>query len=742
MIISIAAWAKAQTTYPVVWTEMTSNLTVNADNSLMKTGTPGVWDGAAVTQNVLGANTDGFVQFTYAAGSVYMVSLSRFNLDTNYGSNDYQVYIDGVTNIIGMFKGPTSTIGLGSIAAGDVIKFARTGTNLFLYKNGTQLFTTPLSVTSGLSVTDVDRVDVSIQTGTIPPLMTSFQPAIMVQSQFQYTGATGNTGSITVQTTGQYDPATYSWSSGETTSSISGKAQGAYTVTISDAQSRTVSRTYGLGYPISWVKLRNVTVNSDNTLTKTDAAGWTAGASSSNILTPNVNGWLEFVVNETGRQFAIGLSYADTDAGIGTIDYCFYIQPNGAVSIVKRGGTAAGFSLMKGDVFRVSREGTTVKFYVNGAVKYTTATDATTAAARFVVDVAMASTSGGALPQVTCSFDKQINTVAAVTLPVSNNTGGALAVEVSGTYEPSTITWSSGETTANLSNKPRGLYTITVADAASRTLSKTYRLGYPLAWTDLQNVTANADNSLSKANGSLAWDGAALSTNTLAPLTDGWIQFQIPLEAVWSRYMVGLSRLNNVATYASIDYAFYYINGFLNIYEGGSPAQALSSYAEGDILTIAREGTNIKYYINNVVVRTKATTASYELYGDVSLSSGTLPPLSASFSKTAGTYYAIADGAWTNPACWSTTEGGAAATGYPGGGDTAKIKGRVITISSGLHCAGVEITTINDATALNIDGSLASLTVRGSVKVKGENNAEVARALTVTNGATISVSNP
>jgi len=47
---------------------------------------------------------------------------------------------------------------------------------------------------------------------------------------------------------------------------------------------------------------------------------------------------------------------------------------------------------------------------------------------------------------------------------------------------------------------------------------------YPIAWTELQNVTVNADNSLTKTTAAGAWDATAGSENVLLPGADGYIQ--------------------------------------------------------------------------------------------------------------------------------------------------------------------------------------------------------------------------
>src|SRR5882762_11947874 len=87
---------QAQTLYPIQWINLVG-ATVNANQSLTKTGANG-WTSGAASTNLLRAGVDGQVQFTWAgATGQYMVGLSRTDKDANYNSIEYGIaYSSGV----------------------------------------------------------------------------------------------------------------------------------------------------------------------------------------------------------------------------------------------------------------------------------------------------------------------------------------------------------------------------------------------------------------------------------------------------------------------------------------------------------------------------------------------------------------------------------------------------------------------------------------------------------------------
>jgi hypothetical protein len=723
--------------YPIVWSEL-KNVVVNADNSITKNPVNAQWDAAAVSENVLSPNQDGSMSFTFTGlFNSIVIGLSWLNNSPAFTLTNYGVYIVNTSMWImesGSQKTPAATPII--LAQGDVIKISREGTTIRYYRNNVVVYT---SATPSLTHL---RVDASLYTASVPAITCTFDRAFMVKPQFQYPGLDNSAGSISLQTNNQYDPVTYSWSTGETTSSVTSKPRGAYTVTATDAQNRSVVKTFQLGYPIAWTNLTNVLVNADNSLTKADATTtWNCGASSLNLLPANTDGWIELIVNEPTTTYMIGLSRIDKDVTYPSIAYSWHVSNlTGIYNIFESGVSTPNVGyLMKGDVLRIARVGATIKYYINGIERRSVAT---TTSWPLLVDVSV-NYNTGPTPVVQASFDKQIRVLPSLTFPNTNNSGGSIALNVQGTHTPAAVNWSSGENSTIISNKSRGTYTVTISDAASRTFTRSYRLGYAIDWTDLQNTQANGNNVIYKSigEGNSQWDASAVSSNVLSPGTDGWIEFVLP--PVGGQVMIGLARPNSVAFYSSIDYAFYFLNEDVRIYELGANKVTVASQAEGDVYAIAREGSLIKYYINGAVVRTVATNPSYSLVADVSILRGSASVISSSFGRASQTFYSIASGNWTYAGNWSLSEGGVPATMYPSSIDEVHIKGYTMLVNSGTSVGSVTITAINDNTCLKIDGVSSSLTVRGGeVTIKGENNANTVKALLVQNGGKISVQPP
>ncbi|MEL7002136.1 MAG: leucine-rich repeat domain-containing protein, partial [Bacteroidota bacterium] len=83
------------------------------------------------------------------------------------------------------------------------------------------------------------------------------------------------------------------------------------------------------------------------------------------------------------------------------------------------------------------------------------------------------------------------------------------------------------------------------------------------------------------------------------------------------------------------------------------------------------------------------------------------------------TYYAIANGDWTDGTIWSLEEGGAPANNTPITGDKVVIKGHTVTASSVIESGNITINA-NDAAQLILSGSGTRLTVAGTISIEGD----------------------
>jgi RHS repeat-associated protein len=610
---------KAQT-YPVQWTDII-NVTVNADNSLSKVGAD-AWDAGAASFNELDANADGFVEFTAdATNGHYMVGLSSVNIDKSFNWIGYAIHLS-INGTVRIFESGGDYGQFGTYVSGDVFRVSRQGTTISYRKNGIVLRS--VAVANNVSL----LVDVAHHKGVMPPVTCSFTTVPSLQGVVNPTPSVLGSaqGSVAVTAVKGAAPYTYSWSTGETGSSISQKATGLYTASVTDNSGRTRSRNYRVGYQVEWSEMENMSVNADNSLTKTLAStSWNAGAFSLNQLRPNTDGWIQFIADNPGPHYMVGLATTNINAST-NIQYCFQISLSGEVRIFEGGSDKGAMGTSrKGDVFRISREGSAVKYYQNDRLVRTVSG---IASEPLHADV---SAGIGPIPSVTCSFTTPVRVTAHVVPPLASASDGSIRVTPAGGLLPLTYSWSSGETTATLTGKPRGTYTLNVTDATGVTTPYSYYVGYKTEWSSPINCTRNADNSLTKSTTSASWDAGAFSHNQLPAGADGFIEFvanQTP-----AMYMVGLATPNTSVAFASIQHALYiFPSGAVRIYEAGIDRGLFGVIKPGDVFRVSREGSTVKYYRNGVVLRSVTTAAAGLMVADVSLLQGTVPPVITSFT--------------------------------------------------------------------------------------------------------------
>ena len=221
----------------------------------------------------------------------------------------------------GQFHEGSAVTGFGHWQPGDVFKISRESSSVKYYRNDSLLRTSTVSPAIVLKV----KVSILEQGHSTPNINTSFDGQLVLQGLV--TGGEGNNllGGISMDVTGGAPPYTYNWSSGEQSSSISNKPQGSYSVTVSDAVGRSLTRTYSLGYNINWINNQGVSIAGDILTKNINPRTWTnSGAISSNILPANTDGWIEFSVSAKS-DFIVGLA-SNAMLDYTTFDNCIQIQ--------------------------------------------------------------------------------------------------------------------------------------------------------------------------------------------------------------------------------------------------------------------------------------------------------------------------------------------------------------------------------------------------------------------------------
>jgi RHS repeat-associated protein len=149
---------------------------------------------------------------------------------------------------------------------------------------------------------------------------------------------------------------------------------------------------------VLWKDLSGVVMNG-NMLKRTKASnGWDAGAVSTHTLPASTDGWIEFIVGETTTNRVIGFANNSVDNDYVQIDYAFYLNgstlkvyettPPSTNAALKY--TASG-ALVPGEVLRIERSGTTIRYKRNGVQIYQSNTASSGA---LLADISMYSNTG------------------------------------------------------------------------------------------------------------------------------------------------------------------------------------------------------------------------------------------------------------------------------------------------------------------------------------------------------------
>jgi gliding motility-associated-like protein len=304
-------------------------------------------------------------------------------------------------------------------------------------------------------------------------------------------------GSITASVSGGTPGYTYSWSNGQTGATITNQPADDYDVTITDANSCSITATYTIPAAPNVVTFDNALVtditcfglnNGSITVSVSGGSGginiaWSNNQTGNTIsaLGPGVYSVTATDVNGCSASSSYLISQpAPVTFGAATIEDVT-CNSAGEVDVIATGGTGT-------ITYEWSNNQTGVPLVNVPAGTYTvTATDANTCTATASYPVG---TAAGAIV---------IGNPVITNVSCNGLNDGAIDVPLSGGTGPLTISWSNAETTAAIANLTAGLYSITVTDTTGCIATASYTVNEPvlliIGAPQIQNIGCDGGNT-------------------------------------------------------------------------------------------------------------------------------------------------------------------------------------------------------------------------------------------------------
>lgn len=424
--------------------------------------------------------------------------------------------------------------------------------------------------------------------------------------------ATPNAGAISLTVSGGTSPYSYSWTPGGfTTSSITGRAYGDYSVKVSDSGTSTATASCSIGYKVNWTEFFG-TVQKQDTIQNDGSTpiGW-GSASSKNTLAGGQDGWFEVVLKDLNQYKKIGFldSISSTKTSASDIDYGFYytVSPSRLYKIVNGVETIISSNPPEGTVLRVERVGNIIRIKVNAVTIYSV-TSASDAAKMWKVKTSLLASNKGSFVNVGCSFHNQGNVLfpgfggLLPRVQHVSNTGfndGSLKVtpSLNGNYAYS---WQPGSATSSaIGPLSLGSYSLTMTDTLNNKRKVVYNVGHRIKWGSYYGTAEKHDTLVNV--GPYGW-AHGISKNSIPPSTDGW--FEYVLRDMDKTKTIGfLDSIYSHGSQADIDYGFYYwadANSLARVEKG--VVSAFDNPLEGTVLRVERIGSTINLKVNGRVV--------------------------------------------------------------------------------------------------------------------------------------------
>ncbi|HTB07629.1 MAG TPA: PKD domain-containing protein [Bacteroidia bacterium] len=307
-----------------------------------------------------------------------------------------------------------------------------------------------VTVTDANSCTTTATVVVASSGATITPTLTSTN--VLCNG--------GNTGTATVTgVTGGTTPYTYSWSSGQITTNITGLTAGTYTITVTDANGCTGTASVTVSQPTV------VTASASNTAALCNGGNGTATVTAGGGTPGYTYSWSSGPTTSTMTASAGTYTATVTDANGCTVTATTTItQPTAMTTTTSFVGAICGMSNGSASITNVTG-GTPGYTYLWSTGAVTTTISAISAGAYNVTVTDANGCTTIATVNVPNSGGPRDSIVSTVNILCYNGNNGSITLGVANGTLPYTFAWSSGQVTQNITGLTAGTYSVTVTDA-------------------------------------------------------------------------------------------------------------------------------------------------------------------------------------------------------------------------------------------------------------------------------------
>lgn len=565
----------------------------------------------ACTKNYLNANEDGWFEYVLPAlpggshshyiGFVDSSANSQSLTDVQYGFYYYAAsktlnYLEGTvspSNV--MFRTPT---------IGDVLRIERIGNTINYKVNGIIVRTITNTAISSKIFKIMARL---YQTNYLANIGCSFTPR--VKTTIKHVSCIGSTnGSITATTLGASSAYSYTWQPGNLSgASIDSLSIGTYTLSSSSATETPIAKIYTIGYKTRWQNLVNCSINED-TLKQTAAGAtntWSVGAIASNVLYPNIDGGVEYVVSSPFKNKAFGfLDSVMATTNYSDIDFGVYLSSNATLYSVTSGTVAALCSYEEGDIVRISRNNNQVKIKKNGILIWSSDIASGLLNKDWYVKASIYDYNAY-LENLGCSFAPfDVKSIDIQDVNCVPNVKGIATANISGGQSPLTFNWNGSADTTSYKkyNLVANTYSMQVRDGNSCAVAKTFTVYNCPKWTNqLGSLTIDNSGDVIKTAGANSWSNTTLSTTEPFVFADTsfWISFNVA--DTLSEFMIGF-RSNELDSLAqTTNYKLYVANKILTVIEtdndGFYNKREIAIVSKGNKLKIQITKEGIEYYL-------------------------------------------------------------------------------------------------------------------------------------------------